>query len=504
MAKKSKKKRIILIVILIIVAIVVLLAVRSIKVASEMLQQGYTVVEVERQDMQTTVRGSGVIESQNKVEIYAPANFIIAEVFVENGDLVNIGDPIARIDADSYLDTENAIQDSITQIDQNISSMYSTAGDKAIYSTLKGTVKKVYAESNNYVEALVNEHGSLIVISADNNMRVELAVEDASIYKAGELVLVNIDEEAVEAHIVEVNQNESSLKIIFSDNKCEAGKTVSVLDEAGNEIGSAPMLINVPVYVSGNAGIVNYVYVNENDAVSRGTKLLSLKENEVSGSLIELTEEKAQLEGDLENLREGMKEIGLGSEYIIYSTAEGIVDELAIGPYTTVAEGMKMLDVQSTQPLMMYVQIDELDISKIKQGQEVELKFEALPGETYKGEITKINSLGQSVNGVTNYTIKVTLEETGNVLIGMSGNASILTEEKKNVLTVPVEAVQLIDDEYYVIMGEDANIKTIADRKIETGINDGAYIEVIEGLTDGDTVAIPVEIEDLFGMRQYN
>ena len=53
-------------------------------------------------------------------------------------------------------------------------------------------------------------------------------------------------------------------------------------------------------------------------------------------------------------------------------------------------------------------------------------------------------------------------------------------------------------------MGDDANIKTIADRKIETGINDGAYIEVIEGLTDGDTVAIPVEIEDLFGMRQYN
>ena len=72
---------------------------------------------------------------------------------------------------------------------------------------------------------------------------VELTVEDTSIYNAGEAVLVNIDEELVEAHILEVNKNESSLKIIFSDDKYEAGKTVSVFDAAGNEIGSAPMLI---------------------------------------------------------------------------------------------------------------------------------------------------------------------------------------------------------------------------------------------------------------------
>ena len=84
-------------------------------------------------------------------------------------------------------------------------------------------------------------------------------------------------------------------------------------------------------------------------------------------------------------------------------------------------------------------------------------------------------------------------EETGDILIGMSGNIKIMTEEKKDVITVPVEAVQLIDDEYYVILGADANIKTVADHKIETGINDGAFIEVIEGLSEGDMIAVPLE-----------
>jgi len=496
MAKKNKgKSRVALIIILIIAAVIVGFVLFGGAQNGNVVAGNYTTTEVLRQDMETTVRGSGVVEAQNKLDAYAPSIIAISEVYAENGDEIAVGDAIAKVDKDAYLDAETALEDSIAQIDASIDSMYSSKGSTGIYSSVKGIVKIVYVEPGDFVEAAMNEYSALAVISADDNMRLEMAVDDTSAFVEGDKVFVEIDEDKVEATITEIDVFESTLKIVFEDLAYEVGAKVKVYDENDAEIGSAEMTINVPVYINGDAGVVNYVWVKAETSVSNGTKLFSLKDNDASGNLIDLTEQKEDLQEQLDDLRQGLVDMGLGEDYIIYAMVAGIMDELTLTPYMTVAEGMKMFTLQSTHPLMMEVDIDELDIAQVKVGQVAEVKFEALAGETYEGEITKINALGQSVNGVTNYQVTVIINEPGDILIGMSGNANILTDKKENVLTIPVEAVQLIDDDYYVIMGADANIITVADHMIETGLNDGAYIEVIEGLTDGDIVAIPMEEE---------
>ena len=490
MTKKNKKKRWIVFLIIAILLVAGYFGMKNLGSKSTLLLN-YTVEDVTKQDMETTVRGSGVVESQNKLDVYSPANIVIEEVYVEDGDEISVGDPIAKIDKDAYLDGEKVILDSISQIDDTIDSMYSTKGSTGIYSNVKATVKIVNVVEDDSIEAVMNKYDSLMVLSVDNNMRIELTVEDADAFEAGDSVFVQIDDDKVEATVTDTDKFESEIKIVFKDDKYEVGQTVDVLDENDKKIGSGDTMINVPMYVQGDAGIARYVYVKANDTVSQGTKLVSVKENGASGQLIELTEQKENLNTQLDELKQGLKDIGLGSDYVLYANGEGIVDGLIITPYMTIAEGIKMLTIQRTHPLEMNVPIDEQDISKVELGQMVELKFEALSGEKYEGEVTRINSLGQSINGVTNYIITVTINETGNILIGMSGNAKILTEKKENVITIPLEAVQLIDDEYYVILGEDANIKTVADHKIITGLNDGAYIEVVEGLNEGDTIAVP-------------
>jgi len=497
---KRKKKPTLLIIIIAIIVLIAIAVFRPLGARNAAIN-GYEVIEVTRQDMQTTVRGSGVVESNNKLDVYAPMTIAIEEVYVENGDEVTFGTPIAKIDKDMYLDAEKAIEDSILQIDDSIKGMYNTAGDTYIYSPVKGIVKEINTAPDDSIEVSMNKYGVLIVISADGNMKVELKVDEVQGYEEGDNVIVKVGDEKVDAVITEVDIYESVLKIVFTDNKYTDGEDIEVYDENNKKIGNANMQINVPVYVNGDAGLVRYLYVDVNASVEKGTRLLRLKENDASGELISLTEQREKLVKQLEEMQKSADDIGLGEDYIIYSKGEGIIDELILAPYFTAAEGTKIFTVQSTSPLMMSIEIDELDIAHVKTGQIVELKFDALSQDVYQGEIVKINSLGQSVNGVTRYTIKVVIEETGNILIGMSGNAKIRTDEKKNVITVPVEAVQLIDDEYYVIMGEDANIKTIADHKITAGLNDGAYIEVVEGLTDGDTIAMPLEegLEVAFG-----
>ena len=499
---KGRKKRPGLIILVIILILIAVVAVRR-SGTNNLVISSYDVVEVTRQDMQTDAKGSGVVESEDKLEVYAPASIVIDEIYVENGDEVSVGTPIAKIDKDSYLDAKQTIEDGISEIDQSISSMYSSKGERGIYSSVKGTVKIVNANKNDSIEAVMNKYDYLLVISTDNNMKVEAKVDDTALYEEGDIAYVMVDDKKIESVITEIDPFESTVKVVIKDNKYDVGKEVEVYDENDAKIGSGQLEINVPVYVEATAGKVSYVYVKANDSVSKGAKLIGIKENDASGELISLTEQKEKLQNQLDDLEKSLEDIGLGSDYVVYSPVEGIVDEFILDPYMTVAEGVKMFSVQRTHPLKIEIAIDELDISKVEIGQKVDLKFDALSGDKYQGEVTKINSLGQSVNGVTSYVVTVRIDDVGDILIGMSGSGTILTEKKENVLTVPVEAVQLIDDEYYVIMGEDADVKTVADHKIVTGLNDGAYIEVIEGLSDGDTVAVPKEagIEELMTMR---
>ncbi len=491
-ANKKKKRTRNIIIIIVILALIGYVYV-SMNNAKNLLMTGYEAVEVTVQDMQAIVRGSGTVESGQTLDVYAPANVTIAEVYAENGDEIKTGDKIAKIDSDAYLEAVNAINDSIEQIDNSIGSLYSSKGSTALYSSVKGTVKEVYINQDDYIEAVMNSAGCLMVISADNNMRMEVTVDDAAKYVIGQSVVVKAGDKQSDAVVTDIDIYESSLKIIFEDDKYTIGETAVVYDENGALIGSAEMMINVPVYVTGDAGVAKYVYVKENTAVSKGTKLLSIKQNEASAELIALTEQKADLQKQLDDLQQGLADIGMGKDYIIYSPAEGIVDQMNLEPYMTIVEGAKIFSLQTTGTMQIKIPVDELDISKIVLGQTAELKFEALSGEKYEGVVSKINTLGEAVNGVTNYTIVVTIENPGSILIGMSGTSKIVTEYKENVVTVPIEAVQIIDDEYYVILGEDANVKTVADHKIVTGINDGAYIEVLDGLEAGDTVAVPVE-----------
>ena len=157
-----------------------------------------------------------------------------------------------------------------------------------------------------------------------------------------------------------------------------------------------------------------------------------------------------RLQKQLDDLQQGLADIGMGKDYIIYSPAEGIVDQMNLEPYMTIVEGAKIFSLQTTGTMQIKIPVDELDISKIVLGQTAELKFEALSGEKYEGVVSKINTLGEAVNGVTNYTIVVTIENPGSILIGMSGTSKIVTEYKENVVTVPIEAVQIIDRNNFV------------------------------------------------------
>ena len=135
------------------------------------------------------------------------------------------------------------------------------------------------------------------------------------------------------------------------------------------------------------------------------------------------------------------------------------------------------------------VNVDELDILSVAEGQKVSLTLDAIPEETFEGEITGIGTTGTSSGGVTKYQVEITLPKSESMMAGMNASASIILEEKNDILLIPSAAVQEQGGRTFVYTEKDEETGALGGEvEVETGLSDGANTEITSGLSNGDTV----------------
>lgn len=133
--------------------------------------------------------------------------------------------------------------------------------------------------------------------------------------------------------------------------------------------------------------------------------------------------------------------------------------------------------------------VDELDIARLSIGQAVTVTLDALPGQSFDGEITEIDPNGENSGGSTKYSVTVTLPRTEDMLTGMNAAVRVQLAENADLLLIPLAAVQEDADGIYVCTGYDKNSNAVtAPVEITTGLSDGENVEVLSGLSEGDTV----------------
>jgi len=140
--------------------------------------------------------------------------------------------------------------------------------------------------------------------------------------------------------------------------------------------------------------------------------------------------------------------------------------------------------------LYVDVQVDESDISQVSLGDPVTLTFDSLPGLTLNGAVTEVVPIGEVVQGLVKYTVRVTFESTDpKVLLGMTVNTSIVTETIENALAVPIDAIQQDDDGEYVIRVRSGGaFETV--RVVSGDVQDNDLVLVTGDLQPGDVVQV--------------
>ena len=132
--------------------------------------------------------------------------------------------------------------------------------------------------------------------------------------------------------------------------------------------------------------------------------------------------------------------------------------------------------------------IDELDIARLHVGQSVSVTLDALPGQSFTGEISAIDPEGTNSGGNTKYAVTVTMPRTEQMLTGMNAAISIELETRSGVLSVPAAAICEDAGGIYLCTGYDAKSDTLTGPVyITTGISDGESVEVTSGLDAGDS-----------------
>lgn len=183
---------------------------------------------------------------------------------------------------------------------------------------------------------------------------------------------------------------------------------------------------------------------------------------------------------------------------IVTSSTSGIIIDLPVQEGASVIErnnynpGTTMAVVAQMDKFMFRTLVAEHYLNNISIGDTVLLSFSAYKNITALGVITQISSKGNSVNGIMKYSLSAEFEVTDEMPIlrsGYSASAKIVLSKKNGVYSIEEKYISYKSDSVFVKTWDKSTNKVV-NKLVVTGISDGVYTEITEGVDNNDEIII--------------
>jgi len=184
-------------------------------------------------------------------------------------------------------------------------------------------------------------------------------------------------------------------------------------------------------------------------------------------------------------------EIQLGYTRIV-APITGVVASVSTQVGETVAASLSaptFVTIIDLERLEVWAYVDETDIGRIAVGQRAIFTVDTYPNDEFEGVVTAIRPKPEIQNGVVNYVTAIEIADArGRALRPeMTTTVTILLERRSRVLAIPNGAVRRDRDGSYAFLQRG---RTVVRQPITTGYRGRAYVEVLEGLREGDTIIV--------------
>lgn len=204
-----------------------------------------------------------------------------------------------------------------------------------------------------------------------------------------------------------------------------------------------------------------------------------------STSLTKEEKEKLKVTDNLSELdAKSAKELVEEGKKGITAEFNGIVSKADIKQGAAVTQGMELFTIQNTDKASVDVTLSKYDYDTVKEGQSAEI---TLGDNTYQGTVTKMSHIAvQNEKGTPVISATVSINDPDDdIFLGVDAKVKIHAASAKNVVTLPVEVVNIGKDGSFCYVIEDG---LVTKRNITTGISSEDYVEVIDGIKEGEEV----------------
>lgn len=378
----------------------------------------------------------------------------VEEVYVAVGQKVKAGDAILKLTDESVESYRKELEDAVAEAQSEVNA--------ANLSAAKTKLSASYSYNVSVAKGSVAEEEYQAILA-----ELEDAVEEAQEAFDESASLVNYYQQMIEAGVdlseslAEEQKNYDSLY-----NKLKSAKSAYTTKSI-----EAEKSYREALFSSQNAG--------------------SQYSADVSGVDITVEEAAAALEEAEESLAEFEAFVGDGT---IYSAYDGTVMEVGYEAGEDLSASTAVVTFADAASVTMTVSVSEEDIVGIALGDEVIVELTAYEGKTFPAVVKSTDTSVSSGSSTVSYNVEVLLTgDTEGIFTDMTGSVTFVEKQVEDVLYVSNKAVTLEGTKSYVkVKNSDGTTEM---REVATGFSDGVNVEILSGLTEGETVLIESQVK---------
>jgi len=490
-------------------------------------------VKVSRGTIVSIVTGSGNIAADNSLDLTFQASGVVAEVLVKENDTVTKGQRLATLDtrdltaqvasAKAALDSAEARLTQITQGNSLPSEIASAQASVAsAQAQLKSARENLAALRNPSAEQI--SAAELRVTQAEVSLQTTRDSASATKSKA-EIDLAKARETLIQAQsryqsarddwkwVLDYGTDPTNSRRSLGDSEINGYRDAFV--QAESSVRSAEQSVEQAQITVDNAREAEKANVTQAEQVFNDAQVQLEALRKPTASNIAAAEATVQQnEAALEQAKANLDKLvvpGTESDVAIQQAAveqakqsyaqaqlklenaaivapfDGIIAtvDIIVGQSATAATAA--ISIIDRDPLHLDLKLSENDIVRVQTGDSAALSIDALPDWQQTGTITSISPAADTSSGIATYRARIDFTDSDvRVFVGMTANASIVVEERNNILVIPNSALLPKGTGRVVqIKGADGQVTEI---DVTTGLSDGIFSEVLSGLSEGQEI----------------
>lgn len=500
--KPKSKKRWALIIVILILAAAAAAALLMRGGGAKDINDGYITDTVQYRDINSSITGSGTLEAANQYSVKSLVSGTILSDTFEEGDIVAQDTVLYSIDSSDSANSLEQAQLSLEKAQREYSSAVKSSADLTVKSPSAGQVISYDVE----VGDDVREGDTVATVRDASSMKLKVyfPADDAENMYSGQTAKVTLD--STFETLTGTVTNVSKANTVLSGNLIVREVTINVSNPGGistsqsatASVGSATSTSSGTFEYKSEkkvtaeaSGTVTRRYVSEGANVTSGQALILLSSDEQTNSLQNASDSVRNAELQLSDANKKLE------DYTITSPIQGTVIDKKVKAGEKIEANTELCTIYDLSYLEMTLNVDELDISNIEAGQSVKITADAVEDMEYSGIVTKVSVAGTSSGSATTYPVTIRIDETEGLLPGMNVDAEISLESAEHVLAIPAAALQRGNT---VLIPSDSNSQSSPSSndsepgkyksvEVQTGISDGDYVQILSGLSEGETIA---------------